>query len=125
MFLGSSRFQLQQFICLLCLQIFLVAFVPFTAFLLKFVRKKDSDSRLDERLCDPECTWNFTTDDSEDKSPAIYRPLINVTLIGKRENEISYPMAIYRAFRSPIVKCIHFSVSFLSFNFKKSPFYVL
>ena len=85
--------------------------MPFTVFLLVFVRKRDGDPRLDERQDDPVVISDLETDDSEDKSPAIYKPLINVTLIGKRENEISYPMAIYRAFRSPIVKCIHFSVS--------------
>lgn len=98
---------------MLHLQIVLFALVPFTAFFLKFVRKRDKDPRMDERQDDPLVIEDLTTDDAKDRSPTVYRPLISVTLFGRKEHQIAYPVAIYRAFRSPLVKCIHYSVSCL------------
>jgi len=93
------------------LQIFLFAILPIMVPLLKFVRKKDTDPRMDERQSDPVDLADLTRNDDEDKSPVMLKPLINVKLRAQNEREISYFKAIYRAFRSPIVKCIHYSVS--------------
>lgn len=90
------------------------AIFPLAAFLLKFVRKKDGDPRMDERQEDPMYIDDLTRNDAEDRSPMVYRPLIAVTLTGHGDHEISWPSAIYRAFRSPIVKCIHYSVSLVT-----------
>jgi len=79
--------------------------------LLKFVRKKDVDPRMDEGQSDPVDLADFTRNDDKDKSSVMLKPLINVKLRALNEKKISYFKDIYRAFRSPIVKCIHYSVS--------------
>jgi len=79
--------------------------------LLKFVRKKDADPRMDEGQSDPVDLADLTGNDDKDKSSVMLKPLINVKLRALKKKEISYFKAIYRAFRSPIVKCIHYSVS--------------
>ncbi|XP_067935485.1 transient receptor potential cation channel subfamily M member-like 2 [Watersipora subatra] len=89
--------------------------MPFLVFLLKFVRKRNNDPRMDERQDDPVVIEDLNTDDVNDKSPAVYRPLISVTLLGREKHEISFFTAIYRALRSPLVKCIHYSILMLIF----------
>jgi len=90
------------------LQIFLFAILPIMVPLLKFVRKKDADPCMDEGSI-----WgsDLTRNDDKDKSPVMLKPLNNVKPRALNEKVISYFKAIYRAFRSPIVKCIHYSVS--------------
>ena len=97
----------------LFLQVMAFSIMPFLVFLLKFVRKRNNDPRMDERQDDPVVIEDLNTDDVNDKSPAVYRPLISVTLLGREKHEISFFTAIYRALRSPLVKCIHYSVSLL------------
>ncbi|XP_067945054.1 transient receptor potential cation channel subfamily M member-like 2 [Watersipora subatra] len=96
--------------------IVLFAFLPLMAFLLKFVRKKDDEQRMDERQ------QEILTIEDTHKSPQFdqfspdHKNLIPVTLLGRQENEISYPRAIYRGLCSPIVKCIHYAVRRLFTN---------
>ena len=84
------------------------AFMPFMVFMLKFVRKNDGDIRMDER--EDHEALDFK---GNDKTPVLYKPLISVTLCGNSRNQISFPMAIYRALRCPLVKSIHYSVSLI------------
>ncbi|KAF6029213.1 hypothetical protein EB796_012492 [Bugula neritina] len=100
-------------------RIFLFAILPIMVPLLKFVRKKDTDPRMDERQSDPVDLADLTRNDDEDKSPVMLKPLINVKLKAQNEREISYFKAIYRAFRSPIVKCIHYSLVSERLEFSK------
>jgi len=90
------------------LQIFVFAIMPFMVWLLTFIRKNDSDARLDERhnqLLGEEDILN------RDADSANLKPTISVTCSSKKKYEISYFRAMYRGFTSPIVKCIHYSVS--------------
>lgn len=81
--------------------------------MLTFVRKKDSDPRMDERQNDPVVLSDLNTDDANDKSPVMYKPLISVTCLGHGDQAISYFKSIYRAFRAPVIKCIHYMVCIL------------
>ncbi|XP_067945050.1 transient receptor potential cation channel subfamily M member-like 2 [Watersipora subatra] len=78
--------------------IVLFAFLPLMACLLKFVRKKDEELRTDEQHLD---TVNVKDADKNSH--------IHVTFFGGKDNEISYPWAIVRGLRSPIVKFIHYA----------------
>ena len=89
----------------------LFALLPVFSFMLTFVRKNDNAPRMDERQNDPAVLNDLNTDDSEDKSPVVYKPLISVTCSGQGDHAISYFNSMYRGFRAPLVKCIHYMVS--------------
>lgn len=71
-------------------------FVP----LLKFVRKSDTDKRLDE----------IEHRDSKQR-PSVYKAPLDVACCGDKDSQISYLNSLKRGLRSPAVKSIHHSVS--------------
>lgn len=82
------------------------AFIPFAVFLLKFVRKESGERRMDELS-----TEQIDIEPYHGRHKKSYNPVITVTLSGGGPCEISYLRAMYRGFRAPVVKSIHYAVS--------------